>query len=129
MFQKQKRKKKHMESLSFITQFKIEFLLPFTTVVEKCLEKYLNYISYKLFLHNSEWLIGVYSTPALRTTSKVPVSKTYGKAQEINFRGVLFLIKFQIYTYSFTEKNSLMYLASYEFSKTFQDGFFKRTYR
>ena len=29
VFQKQKRKKKHMKRLSFITQFKIEFLLPF----------------------------------------------------------------------------------------------------
>ena len=30
IFQKQKRKKKHMKELSFITQFKIEFLLLFT---------------------------------------------------------------------------------------------------
>ena len=31
VFQKQKRKKKHIKRLSFITQFKIEFLLPFTS--------------------------------------------------------------------------------------------------
>ena len=30
LFQKQKRKKKHLKKLSFITQFKIEFLLLFT---------------------------------------------------------------------------------------------------
>ena len=30
VFQKQKRKKKQIKRLSFITQFKIEFLLPFT---------------------------------------------------------------------------------------------------
>ena len=30
VFQRQKRKKKRMERLSFITQFKIEFLPPFT---------------------------------------------------------------------------------------------------
>ena len=29
MFQKQKKKKKHMKRISFITQFKIEFLLLF----------------------------------------------------------------------------------------------------
>ena len=29
-FPKQKRKKKHMKRLGFITQFKIAFLLPFT---------------------------------------------------------------------------------------------------
>ena len=40
VFQKQKRKKKQMERLSFINQFKIEFLLQFTgCTVEKCLEK------------------------------------------------------------------------------------------
>ena len=31
LLQKQKRKKKHLKGLSFITQFKIEFLLPFTS--------------------------------------------------------------------------------------------------
>ena len=30
VFKKKKRKKKHMTRLSFITQFNIEFLLPFT---------------------------------------------------------------------------------------------------
>ena len=30
VFQKQERKKKHMKRLSFVTQFKIEFLLAFT---------------------------------------------------------------------------------------------------
>ena len=35
---KQKRKKTHIKKLSFVTPFKIEFLLP-CTVVEKCLEK------------------------------------------------------------------------------------------
>ena len=39
VFQKQKRKKQ-MKRLSFINQFKIEFLLQFTgCTVEKCLEK------------------------------------------------------------------------------------------
>ena len=30
VFQKQKRKKKHLRKLSLMTQFKIEFLLPFS---------------------------------------------------------------------------------------------------
>ena len=47
----------------------------------------------------------------------------------VSLKGVLLLIKFQIYTYSFTEKNTPMHLCSYEFYKTFQDGFSKRTHR
>ena len=31
VFRNQKGKKKHMKRLSFVTQFKIEFLLPFTS--------------------------------------------------------------------------------------------------
>ena len=43
VFQKQKRKKRHMKRLSFITQFKIEFLLPFNGC-RKVLRKMRDYV-------------------------------------------------------------------------------------
>ena len=52
VFRKQK-EKKNMK-LSFITQFKIEFLLPFTSL-QKCLEKHLTLLPMKNLSKFSEY--------------------------------------------------------------------------
>ena len=72
-FQKQNRKKKHMKGLSFITQFKIEFVLTFTGC-RKVLGKMPASSLFSLF---STWHFYLLYTNYLTVTEKMVVKSPY----------------------------------------------------